>query len=129
EVDGKTLTRPSATLFRRERDCNTVGWHVDPAVHLFFREQLWTESLFQAGNHPRAGFARPDDRNPADRIQRQSQRLVRGAFADDEMVALDADVVFHQPVAADGIDAGLPNGESVSAEIGSGFHGGGYLYA
>jgi hypothetical protein len=68
--------------------------------------------LFHACRHAGPRFARPDYGNSANAGKRQL------LDAHDQAVPFDAQVFADEPVAADGIDRRMPNGESVISEAG-----------
>ena len=90
-----------------------AGTLTQPEALFSLRTSL-AEGVFQGGDHPRPGLARPDDRDPADPVQ------VDLIITDQQRSPLDSHPMGEQVFRLNGAHAGPPDLLDITAELRSG---------
>src|SRR5215211_4248485 len=89
----------------------TIGRNVDPAGNSFLLEQSLAECLLEPGSHSGPSFAATYHSDPLDAAQ------IDWFFSNDQEVPVDVHVVEHESIRADGINARLPNAQSIFSPL------------
>jgi hypothetical protein len=93
---------------------NTVSRDIDPTSVIFLSHQLFAQRLLQTGSHAGSGLACSHGNNSSNFLQ--GDRLP----GDKNIFIIHLNVVAHQLLAANRIDACLPNMNCVLSKLQSG---------
>ena len=102
--------RPGGVQVDPLQRADAIGRHVDPAGKLLFFRQLRAEDFFHGGRHAGARLAGADDDDPPQAAQGDL------FVADDQQRPFDVQRFADEPVRADGVKAGMPDGQGVGKE-------------